>query len=317
MKILSAIAVAALVSLSHGATLDTLAAKVNSQVITVSDVLHEMRRDNPKIGVQGPEFKLAYSNALEKLIDRRLILKQAVDKKMDVQEWMVDNRVREIVKDVFAGDRNKLNAALAESKIPITEWRNAIRDDMVVSGMRYQMVEKNVVATPAAMLAEYRDHLERYSSDAKTTVSVILLRPAGPGDGNAKSLEARAQEILGQLDRKADFAELARKHSADSHAADGGVWKDVDPNDAFRPEIAETIAKLKVGQHSRLVNLDGWGFIVRKDAESAARQKSFAEAYDDIERNVKDELARQAHQAWVKRLRAAAFVKIYPMPDAQ
>ena len=316
MKILSAFAAVSLTLFSQGATLDTLAAKINNQVITVSDVMHEMRRNNSKIPMQGPEFKQAYSNAVETLIDRKLILKQSVDKKMDVQEWMVDNRVREIVKDAFEGDQNKLNAALAESKIPITEWRNTIRDDMVVSGMRYQLIEKNVVATPAAMLQEYRNHIERYSSEARTTVSVILLRPTNPDDKNAKSLEARAQDIFDQLAQKADFADLARQFSADSHASDGGLWKDVNPEEAFRPEIVDAISKLKVGECSQLVNLDGWGFIVRKDAEAGARQKSFEEAYDDIERNVKNDLAKEAYQAWIRRLRAAAFVKVYPLPDA-
>lgn len=316
MKILFAFAVVSLAVLSQGATLDALAAKVNNQVITVSDVMHEMRRNNSKIPMQGPEFKQAYSNAVEALIDRKLILKQSVDKKMDVQEWMVDNRVREIVKDVFEGDQNKLNAALAESKIPITEWRNTIRDDMVVSGMRYQLIEKNVVATPAAMMQEYRDHVERYSTEASTTVSVILLRPTNPDDKNAKSLEARAKDIFDQLAQKADFADLARQFSADSHASDGGVWKDVNPEEAFRPEIVETLSKLKVGNCSPLVNLDGWGFIVRKDAEVHAKQKSFEEAYDDIERNVKRDLAQEAYRAWTQRLRATAFVKVYPLPDS-
>lgn len=104
---------------AQGATLDALAAKVGNQVLTVSDVINEMRRTSK--GVDAPNFPVAYSNAVQSLIDRKLILKAAADKKMDMQEWMVDNRVREIVKDVFEGDKNKLNAALAESKIPITE----------------------------------------------------------------------------------------------------------------------------------------------------------------------------------------------------
>ena len=112
-----------------------------------------------------------------------------------------------------------------------------------------------------------------------------------------------------------DFAELARKFSADSHAKDGGAWKDVNPEEAFRPEIAKTIAALKVGEVSKLVDLNGWGFIVRKDAEAGAKELSFAEAYDDIERNVKRRLEKEAYRDWIQRLRAAAFIKVYPFPE--
>ena len=151
--------------------------------------------------------------------------------------------------------------------------------------------------------------------DHKVTVSVMLLRPSRADDKETPSVTTRGEEILARLEKGENFADLARLYSADSHAKDGGVWKDVKPEEAFRPEIAETIAKLKVGEFSTLVNLDGWGFIVRKDAETLGKQMSFSEAYDQIERNVKSEQAKAEYDAWMKRLREQAFVKIYPMPD--
>ena len=105
----------ALSALAQAATLDGLAAKVNDAVITVGDVVTEMRRMNAdqKLG-----FREAYSNAVEEAINRRLILNAALEKKLEMQEWLVDNRIREIVKDNFDGDMNKLNAQLAQSKAP-------------------------------------------------------------------------------------------------------------------------------------------------------------------------------------------------------
>ena len=96
---------------------------------------------------------------------------------------------------------------------------------------------------------------------------------------------------------------------------DGGKWKNVNPQEAFRPEIAKTIAALKVGEVSKLVNLDGWGFIVRKDFETGVKERSFAEAYDEVERNVKKRLGKEAYKEWIQRLRDAAFIKIYPFPE--
>ena len=164
----------ALSALAQAATLDGLAAKVNDAVITVGDVVTEMRRMNTdqKLG-----FREAYSNAVEEAINRRLILNAALEKKLEMQEWLVDNRIREIVKDNFDGDMNKLNAQLAQSKVPLTDWRNQIRDDMIVNAMRFQMVDKGAEPTPAQMHNEYLMHRDRYCSEAKTTVSVILLRP--------------------------------------------------------------------------------------------------------------------------------------------
>ena len=54
---------------------------------------------------------------------------------------------------------------------------------------------------------------------------------------------------------------------------------------------------------------------MRKDAETAAQELSFAEAYEDVERNVKKKLGKEAYRAWIQRLRDAAFIKIYPFPE--
>ena len=304
----AALGMCAISVLAQGATLDGLAAKVNDAVITVGDVVNEMRRGDSK-----QDFRTAYSNALEEAVNRRLILDAAVEKKLEMQEWLVDNRVREIVKDNFGGDMNKLNAQLAQSKVALTDWRNQIRDDMIVNAMRFQMVDKGADPSPAEMHTEYLMHRDRYCSEAKTTVSVILLRP--PADDKTPSVTTRGEEILGRLAAGEKFADLAKAFSADSHAKDGGQWKDVKPEEAFRPEIADAISKLKVGEVSKLVNLDGWGFIVRKDAETEKRQLSFADAYDQIARNVRKRLVKARHDAWIARLRAAACIKIYPLPD--
>ncbi len=305
---------------AHGAVMDGLAAKVDNECITIGDVLAEVRR-NPAaresfVAAARDKAKLdeLYKNAINALIDRKLILKAAAEKKMDMQEWVIDNRVREIVKDNFNGDRNELEAELQKSNTPFEEWRNVIKEDLIIAGMRYQIIEKYVQnVSPAAMREEYEKNRARYADESKVTVSVILLKPAAEGETSVKD---RADAILKKLAAPdADFAALARKYSSDSHAKDGGVWKDVKPDEAFRPEIADAIAMLKVGEHSELVDLDGWGFIVKKDSETSAKQLSFAEAYDRIVRNVRRAEAAKAYDAWLERLRAEAFIKIYPMPE--
>ena len=308
-----------LTSSLFAATLDGVAAKVNDGVITIGEVMTELQR-NPgartRLATGGEnELQNLFREALNNLIDRRLILRAAADKKMDMQEWVVDNRVREIVKENFDGDMNKLKTALTASKTALNDWRNTIRDDMIIQAMRYQMVEQHLQATPGAMRKEYETNRARYATKASTTVSVILLKPGKPGDKTTPSVTTRGEELLARLEKGEDFATLARLHSADSHAKEGGVWKDIDPAKEFRPEIVETLAKLKPGEFSRLVNLDGWGFIVRKDSEKIMRPLSFHEAYDQIASAVRANEAKKAYDDWMKRLRKEAFIKIYPLPD--
>lgn len=319
MKTTILAAVFTVASAASAAMLDGIAARVDSRVITVGDVMAEIRR-HPEAGDRlaqsrdgQSELQALYKAALDSLIERRLVLKAADAKKMEIPEWVIDNQIREIVHDMFGGDMNRLEEELARSRVPMTEYRNTIREDITVRGMRQQIVEQYVSASPAAMKREFKEHPERYRSEPKATVRVILLKPPAPGDGQA-SINTRWMQIGEELAAGKDFAEMAIRYSADSHAKEGGLWKDVNPEEAFRPEIAQAIAGLEVGRVSKMIDLDGWGFIVKKEAASAAKTMSFAEAYDKIAWNVRNAAAKKAYDEWIARLKEDAFIKVYPMP---
>ena len=275
--------------------IDGVAARVGTDVILKSDVLIEMRRSHAD--------KERFNEIRNEMIERKLIVKAAAAAKMTMQEWVVENRVREIIQKAFDGDRNKLISALAHDKVSYPEWYAKIKEDMVVSAMRYQVVDKNVTASPSELRREFQEHPERYEEGVKVTVSSILLKPEDA---------SRKGEILDALkDKSQTFAELAKRFSSDAQAANGGEWKDIVPKDAFRAEICDAIDRLKPGETGPWVELDGWSYLLRKDAESGGRKMTFEEAYDRIVENVKEAEAKRLYTAWIERLKAETYVKVF------
>ena len=289
---LLAVFVAAMVGVCDAVEVDGIAAKVNSSVILKSDVMLEMRR----AGLSDDR----YEAVLKEMIERKLILKAAAESKMTMQEWVIENRLREIIQRGFGGDRNKLMETLAQQKISYPEWRQRMVDDMIVSAMRWQMIDKNMVPSPTQMREEYKNHPERYMAGGLTTISVILLTPEDI---------AKRDEVAEAL-KTEPFAEVARKYSADSRASEGGVWKDIVPADVFRDEVCKEIADMPIGTLSNWIDLDGWSFLLRKDDEDELHTRSFAEAYDDIERNVREEMALEQYDKWIERLMSESYIKV-------
>ena len=80
-------------------------------------------------------------------------------------------------------------------------------------------------------------------------------------------------------------------------------------------EIAKAILDIEVGKISKMINLDGWGFVVKKESETGATAMSFEEAYDKISWNVRNAAAKKSYDEWIARLKEESFVKVYPMPD--
>lgn len=280
-------------SAAFAVEVDGIAARVGSSVILKSDVIGEMRR----AGV-GPE---KYAAVRSEMIERELMLKAASRAKLQMQDWVVENRVREIVSRVFGGDMNRFKAALAKDRVTFPEWRQRLKDDMVVAAIRWQTIDKNVTANPSDMRKEYAAHPERYVSDSLVTVSAILV---GPGDASKKP---EIDEAL----KTEPFAEVAKKYSSDAKAKDGGQWKDVKPEDVFRPEICAEIAKMKKGETSKWIELDGWNFLIRKDEEKSGAKLTFEQAYDAVAQNVRKDEATRRYTEWIERLKAETYIKVY------
>ena len=294
MKKAFSVAAALFLALSAFAVeVDGIAARVGSSVILKSDVIGEMRR----AGV-GPD---RYAMVRGEMIERELMLKAAAAAKLQMQDWVVENRIREIVTRVFGGDMNRFKATLAKDRVTFPEWRQRLKDDMVVAAMRWQTIDKNVSANPIDMRKEYEAHPERYVRDSRVTVSAILV---GPGDAKKKP---EIEEAL----KAEPFGEVAKKYSSDARAKDGGQWKDVKPEDVFRPEICAEIVKMKKGETSKWIELDGWNFLIRKDDEKTGAKMSFEEAYDAVAENVRRELADKRYREWIDRLKSETYIKVY------
>lgn len=262
---------------------DGVAAKVGAETILRSDVYEEMRR-------MGERDDSRYAEVRNEMIDRKLILKAAAEAKMTMQEWVVENRVREIIGKAFDGDRSKLIEALSRQKTSYPEWYARMKEDMIVGAMRWNVIEKNVSASPAAVRREYEAHPERYTSDHKVSVSVIMLKPEEAG---------RRDEISAALKEK-DFAELG-----------GRKYENVRPEEQFKPEICREIAAMPKGTISRWIEIDGWSFLIRKDAETETKRLSLEEAYDAVEAAVKAAETDRLYKAWIERLRAETYIRVF------
>ena len=284
MKAFWAFAAAVAVTTAVSAVeVDGIAAKVGSESILRSEVAAEMAR----LGLRDAS---RYAEVLNDMIDRKLMLKAARDSKMTMQEWVVENRVREIIQKAFGGDRNRLIETLGQQRVSYPEWYARMKEDMIVGAMRWNVINKNVTASPAEMRAEYAAHPERYETDHRVTVSVILLKPEE---------RVRRDEVVAALKEKS-FEELGGKRYAD-----------VKPEDVFKPEICEEIAAMPKGTISKWIEIDGWSFLLRKEDDRPGKKLTFDEAFDKIEANVKEEKSKAAFTAWMARLREETYVKVF------
>jgi peptidyl-prolyl cis-trans isomerase SurA len=118
----------------------------------------------------------------------------------------------------------------------------------------------------------------------------------------------RLVELKERLDNGADFAELARLHSEDPSASEGGDIGWIAPGDTV-PEFERAMKALEPGQVSDPVQTPfGWHLIQlldrRTDDVGQDRQRLYAR------QQLRTRKSDEAYQEWVRQLRDRAYVEI-------
>ena len=139
----------------------------------------------------------------------------------------------------------------------------------------------------------YQEAIEKVAGEKEVHARHILL----PTEDEAKAVKA-------ELDKGADFAELAKKKSKDPGAADGGDLGFF-TKDQMVPEFSAVAFALEPGKISDPVKSQfGWHII--KVEEKRDRK---APAFDEVKAQVSQFVVRKAQADYVTKLRAAAKIE--------
>ena len=146
----------------------------------------------------------------------------------------------------------------------------------------------------------------------QTRARHILLRPGG----QLSQTTARAQlaEYKRQIETgKADFAKLAREHSQDGSAAEGGDLGWSTPG-MFVPEFEETMGNLQVGQIADPL-ISRFGVHLIQVLERREAPISERELRDMARSNLRDKKFDETYQLWSQEIRGRAYVEYRDAPQ--
>lgn len=291
---------------------DGVAAYVNEHVITIAEVMSEVRGGvlaNLPAGERETQMHELYKATLDAMINRCLILDAAKASGASVAPWAVDQRIQEVVNQQFGGDRAKLTTALASQRTTLDDWRKNVEEDLVVQLMRYSHVEKNIVVPAQAVRAYYEANTQQFAKVTGVGVSVVVV-----AEVDDESAAVRGSRALQELEAGKPFTEIAKTYSVDNKAKNGGDWGVVNPSEMFRDELVDALAKLKAGEHSPLLLLEDHGYIVRKNSEAATEALTLPQAWPRVEARLKMMAAEKKYVDWANRLRRKAYIKIFELP---
>ena len=289
---------------------DRVVAVVNNDAITLSELQEAVavyRYENRDRTAPTDELVHQF---LTRMIDNRLQLQEAEREKVIVDDIEVEEELADRMKRLKVPTREEFDKLLREQGITMDAVKKRIRDSLRVQRLINRKVRLRVSVTEPEIIAYLDANRQKLETGLAYHARNLLLVPEG-GDSDAAWEAARitADLLYTQLVHGADFVELARKHSRDASAKDGG-----DLGSLKRGELAQDVESrilaLEPGETSKPYRSAlGWHIFKLESKESLE-----GEGLERAKAQIRDILLRQKYElrldAWLKEIKQRAVIEV-------
>ncbi len=292
-----------------GMLVDSYAAVVNGRVITLGDVLAALQPVQDRLALQydGPELEKrvleAYNSIRDSLVESELILLDFEIQGGTLPDRAIEDHINSVIHDRFGNDRAEFLRALAAERLTFAEWRQQMKEQLIVQIMRQREVTSKILITPLDLEQAYVRNLDRYALPERVRLHTLSLGPAGAGPDRDAAL-ARAESLRQSV--LAGDAQLDA--SAGTLLMDGADW--IDPS-SLQPAIREALSPLSPGGIAPPVEISGDLYLVQLVEHQPARQRTLDEVIPEIEKELRRSESERISRIWLDSLRSKYFIQLF------
>jgi peptidyl-prolyl cis-trans isomerase SurA len=292
---------------ARGEILERIVAKVNGEIITLSDFQERQLEAAQAAHVSPAEVGafLRKNNAriLQEAIDDILLVQRAEDAGLRLPPEAVDEIIDNIKKQNNINTEEQFQAALAQEGMTLDELRKSIARSYTKRMIIQRDVEPKISVSDEDLKAEYEARKAKEFTKLPTvTLQEIFIPDDGGGLPLAKDLVTRARG--GE-----DFARLARTYSAGPTRASGGEIGEIAQGD-LNPALEKVAFGLAVGSVSDPIGVDGGYRILRVTAKTSGSVVPFEAAKAQLRDQMMSARFQKAYDAYMEGVRKEATVNL-------
>lgn len=299
-----------IVGTAEGIIIDRIVAKVNDEIITLSEVQEKGMPLLSRVrGGDNGEVQEAEKGVLDRLIDMKLQLQDAKGLGLTVSDEEAD----EVLKDIREKNgltQEALVKVLEESGAGMESYRNEIKNQIILQRIYRFRVIASAKVNPKDIEAYYQSHISEYKRQEKVKVRQIFFEVDPHNPAKREDLvQVRALEVLERLKAGEDFVELTKAYSEGPKAATGGDLGYFKRGEAL-PVLEETMFKLAPGTVSDLIRSKAGFHILKAEEHIYPAPSPLEEVKKEISEAIKKEKAQENYEEWMRKLREKAFIEV-------
>jgi parvulin-like peptidyl-prolyl isomerase len=221
----------------------------------------------------------------------------------------VDERVNDIIRDEFGGDRNTFIKTLQAQNYTLSEFKKNEMEKIIVSAMRSKNVKPVTMISPTKVMDYYKQHRAEFTSKEQVKLRLIMI-PTRHAEGQTIAQKAVAEEILGKLADGAPFDRMAQMYSEDASRDNGGDWGWIERK-TLAPELEKVAFNLPAGRVSHVIELEPNYYILKVEEKRGGDTPSFEKLRPEIEKKLIQEEQQKEQELWIAGLRQKAYIRTF------
>jgi peptidyl-prolyl cis-trans isomerase C len=249
-----------------------------------------------------------YRQLLDQLVALKLLSQESAARKVTVPDAELDGRLAQI-RGQFPNEQ-AFTAALADRQMTPDKLRSEMKQQLLAMKLVEAEVGPTVSVTDTDVATFYQKNPEKFQEPEAVHAAHILIRTGDAADAAAKKkARAEADSVLAQIRKGGDFAALAKLHSQDNSAVNGGDLGFVARGQTV-PAFEQAAFTLKPGQLSGVVESPFGFHIIKVFEHRAARTVPLTEVKAQVQQFLRQQQMQEKTNAYVGRLKAKARVEI-------
>ncbi|HEY3854745.1 MAG TPA: peptidylprolyl isomerase [Verrucomicrobiae bacterium] len=293
---------------------------VNDAVITFAEIEAEVDKGVPSARQMygsdpqkfDQEIQRLRSQGIELLVEDKLILHEFTSAAYatNVLEAFIDDEINDQIHKRFFDDRTRLIQTLQAQNKTYEDYRREQREEFIIRYMKSQNGSSlhKILISPLKIQDYYDAHKDDYKVEDQVHLRMITIpQEKDDAPGTARKI---AEEILAKVDSGASFADMAGVYNSDQQRAQGGDRGWITRKD-LREEITSAAFALKAGQHSGVIEVPEFCYVVMVEEARPAHIRPEAEMRDEIERILSAKESQKLYRQWIERLKRKSFIEYY------
>jgi parvulin-like peptidyl-prolyl isomerase len=310
--VLAALAAPLLAAQAPASRVCRTVAYVNNEAITSIELDRVLAPYEQQLAERLPKEEVAQEmvrarhDALEQLIDRKLLLAAAKQQDLAMPEIEIDKKVDEY-RARYATPED-FQTFLDQQNMTLSELRTTIEEDLKVKVLFQDKVARRVTVLPGELHEYYHRHIDEFTRPAQVHMYQILIK----NKPDERTALLRAREVQKELKSGANFQQVARQFSDDPKRAQGGDWGLISEG-YFGDDMAaveKAAFKLHPGEFSGIIPTRYGFHIVYIDRKKPRHTMTEAQAYDEIYAKLFNQKLATVYKDYMRYLRDKNFVEI-------